>query len=430
VKRPFDDINGNQKQCSAREEKMDRHHSRTGNVSRGLRVFAGVLSFFVFFTIWPANAQDPLPPASIPLPANATAWKLIFNDNFDGTAYDTSRWNPYADWGGNGSFNSGRENYYPSQIRVSNGICNLVAEPNPGITTFTNSYKSGELISARTNTNAATPYKFSFLYGYIEARLKIVNISGFFGAFWMIPAKKNYNYEWEIDILEVLGHDHRTMFQTYHYFPGLPLDQARNTSWTPNKGSGNNGGAPVLDYSTGYHTYGVDWQPDHLTFYIDGIASGKFPSPGTNNSNIANTPGYILIQQMVENSWIRATGQLLPDSAASRDTFHIDYVHVWQGTSGNGTNPVRPLLGRKPVVEVSPNPAHGQVRFAVKSLDQNPVSAVMIFDEQGRLVRRLSAQHTLWDGINQAGVPVKSGMYLYRVLVRGNEIRGKVFLVR
>jgi len=375
-------------------------------------------------------AQNPQPPASVPLPTNATAWQLIFNDNFDGTAYDTSRWNPYADWGGNGSFNSGRENYYPSQIRVSNGICNLVAEPNPGITTFTNSYKSGELISARANTGAATPYKVSFLYGYVEARLKIVNVSGFFGAFWMVPSKKNFTYEWEIDILEVLGHDHRTMFQTYHYYPGLPLDQSRNTSWTPNQGSGNNGTAPVLDYSTGYHTYGVDWQPEHLTFYIDGIASGTFPSAGSGNSNIANTPGYILIQQMVENSWIRSTGRLLPDSTASLDTFHVDYVRVWQGVNGPGVNTGPPVPERQPVIAVSPNPAHGTVYFSVNISEKNRTPAVMIYNMQGKMVSCLNARRPAWNGVDQAGVPVQAGVYFYRLRTSGNDVCGKFFLTR
>jgi beta-glucanase (GH16 family) len=298
------------------------------------KIILPILTFVCIGAMAGIQAADPQPPSSVPLPSGAHSWKLILNDNFDGTAYDTSIWNPYSDWGGVGSFNSGRENYYPSQIKVNNGICNLVAQPNPGATTFANSYKSGELISARVNTNSATPYKFSFLYGYVEARLKIVNVSGFFGAFWMLPDKKNYNYEWEIDILEVLGHMPTDMFQTYSYYPGLPLDQSRNTSWEPRNCPDHcNGNAPTIDYSTAYHTFGVDWQPDHLTFYIDGIASGTFPTPGTNNVNIPRTAGYIIIQQMVENSWIRSTGHLIPDTTSSVDTFHIDYVRVWQGNS-------------------------------------------------------------------------------------------------
>jgi beta-glucanase (GH16 family) len=356
------------------------------------------LLFLIFCLSGSGLAQDPEPPASVPLPAGATQWKLIFNDDFPGAAYDTSNWNPYADWGGNGSFNNGRERYYASQIRLSDGVCHLVAEPNPGATEFTGSYRSGELISARANTNASTPYKFSFLYGYVETRIKIVNVSGFFGAFWMLPCKKNYTYEWEIDILEVLGTEDQTMFQTYHYCEGLPLDQSRDASWTPNQGLNNNGDAPVLDYSTGYHTFGLDWQPDHLTFYIDGIASGTFPTPGANNSNIANTPGYILIQQMVENNWCRSWDLLVPDTSTSRDTFHIDYVRVWQGDSGPGVE-AAPALAAGPGARVE----------------------MTVYNIKGQTVRR-QRDAAPGDGALLRGLP--NGLYLIRITA-GRDIHFK-----
>ena len=75
-------------------------------MKRSMVYFAriGSLSLFFCFALLFAprtvNAQDPQPPASVLPPAGASSWKLIFNDNFDGTSYDTSRWNPYADWGG------------------------------------------------------------------------------------------------------------------------------------------------------------------------------------------------------------------------------------------------------------------------------------------------------------------------------------------
>src|SRR5271157_3587178 len=143
--------------------KMDMRKGKTLSKSRSVLIPILRVCFCLglFITSLPAlvHAADPLPPAAVPLPTGMNSWKLILNENFDGTAYDTSIWNPYADWGGVGSFNNGRENYYPSQIQVNNGVCHLVAQPNPGVTTFTNSYKSGELISARANTSSLTPYK-------------------------------------------------------------------------------------------------------------------------------------------------------------------------------------------------------------------------------------------------------------------------------
>ena len=277
----------------------------------------------------PAWAADPQPPSSVPLPAGKNTWKIIFQDEFDGSTYNTSNWAPHADWGGNGSFNNGREQYFESQIQVHDGVCHLEAQPNPGVTNFTGSYRSGEILTCRDDPGASTPYKFTFQYGYIEARIKNVNVPGFFGAFWLLPAKPNYVYEWEVDILEMLANDHNTMYQTYHYREGLPYDQSRNVSWTPNWHPGRNGTAPDIDYTTDYHTFGLDWQTNHLTFYIDGIASGTFNNPGTNNQNIPNSPGYIIIQHMVENDWCRAAGNVLANTNMS-ETFYIDYVRVWQ----------------------------------------------------------------------------------------------------
>jgi beta-glucanase (GH16 family) len=153
------------------------------------------------------------------------------------------------------------------------------------------------------------------------------------------------------------------MYQTYHYRPGLPYNQSRNTSWTTLNNPGLNGTGPVLAFNRDYHTFGLDWQPDRLAFYIDGIECGVFPNKGTNNENIPNSEGYILIQQMVENSWIRSTGILLPNLTVS-ETFNIDYVRVWQGSTApagiNGGNHRRTEQYR---VEVSPNPMRGPGRL-------------------------------------------------------------------
>jgi len=215
------------------------------------------------------------------------------------------------------------------------------------------------------------------------------------------------------------------MFQTYHYCPGLPLDQSRNTSWTPNKGTGNNGNAPVIDYSTDYHTFGVDWQKDHLTFYIDGIASGTFPNPGTNNSNIPNTPGYILIQHMVENNWIRSTGHLLPDSTKSVDTFHIDYVRVWQGINTNTTK----LIENK----------QRESEMARIKINQNGTIELIILDKKiskcdaDLEILNLSGSSLFKNKISDAKkIKLKKGIYFYKIYFKEfqHQSKGRIFYLK
>jgi flagellar hook assembly protein FlgD len=81
-----------------------------------------------------------------------------------------------------------------------------------------------------------------------------------------------------------------------------------------------------------------------------------------------------------------------------------------------------------------PNPfsASTRIRFEIPSLQ--PVS-VRLFDLNGRLVRRLEesahlegVQEWTWDGRDDAGRPVTSGVYFYQVV--GETFRATRKLVR
>src|SRR4051794_17084027 len=105
---------------------------------------------------------------------------------------------------------------------------------------------------------------------FTSSRLKFPGSQGFFTASWMLPADPSSSYSHEIDIIEVLGHNPK---QTYHY-------NNRSTSYTPNKVGAKNGARSVIDYSANFHSYAVDWQPDHVAWYIDGIKCGQFDGSG------------------------------------------------------------------------------------------------------------------------------------------------------
>lgn len=58
-----------------------------------------------------------------------------------------------------------------------------------------------------------------------------------------------------------------------------------------------------VDASTGYHTYGFDWQPNKITWYVD----GKVVHTAT--SNIPKTPGKIMMNAwpgIGVNEWLKA----------------------------------------------------------------------------------------------------------------------------
>jgi hypothetical protein len=270
-----------------------------------------------------SDSNPSLPPA-----APGRTWQLAFSEEFSGASYDPAKLTPCFDWNYGGctaSFNQGREQYAASQIRVSGGIARLVAEPtSPPIASNacqngSCTYLSGLLSTARPRANNGSPYLYKFTYGYVEARLKLIGTQGFFTAFWMLPTDTTYVYRSEIDILEHLGHDPMTMFMTYHY-------NDRSSSHAVNSGVGNNGACPVIDYTTDFHRFGVDWQPTHVAWYIDGVRCDQFTGDA---STIENGPMQIILDVMVDNTWQRSWNKGLLDPTLVRQ-LDVDYIRVYQ----------------------------------------------------------------------------------------------------
>src|SRR5262249_29626919 len=149
------------------------------------------------------------------------------------------------------SFNTGREHYMPSQVKVSNGTAKLIAAPLSPAYSYsacqngTCTYKAGLLSTARPRSSGGSDYLYKFTYGYVESRFKFPATQGFFTAFWMLPADPSFNYKFETDILEMLGNDPKTMYMTYHY-------NGRNSSYPVNSGKGHNGACAAKDYSKNF----------------------------------------------------------------------------------------------------------------------------------------------------------------------------------
>jgi beta-glucanase (GH16 family) len=74
------------------------------------------------------------------------------------------------------------------------------------------------------------------------------------------------------------------------------------------------------DLSAAFHTYGVDWQPDAVTWYFDGKVVKTF----TDTTVIPNTPMYILVDLAV-GGWVS-----FPDKNTHFPAvMQVDYVRVW-----------------------------------------------------------------------------------------------------
>ena len=128
--------------------------------------------------------------------------------------------------------------------------------------------------SGKYNYSAAEYRTTDFYhYGYYETSMQAIKNDGVVSSFFTYTGPSDNNPWDEIDI-EVLGKD-TTKVQLNYYTNGVG-----NHEYMYDLG---------FDASEGFHTYGFDWQADHITWYVDGKAVY------TAYNNIPSTPGKIMM---------------------------------------------------------------------------------------------------------------------------------------
>jgi beta-glucanase (GH16 family) len=139
--------------------------------------FAGILGLNLAALALPLAAQTP-----VGVPGN---WTLTFQDEFDGTALDGSKWK--LGQGDAGIEGPGGNN--PSSTTVANGKVTFRASTDPVAFAGTNfAYSTGEISSYM---------RFKQTGGYLEARMRGDQATGLWPAFWVMPERDGYGTkEW------------------------------------------------------------------------------------------------------------------------------------------------------------------------------------------------------------------------------------------
>jgi beta-glucanase (GH16 family) len=277
-----------------------------------LRNAALAAAAFAFASQADASVARKIDPQNLPGTAQMT-----FDDEFstlslwNGTTgtWDTNYWyKPLHGKGGNLDTNGEQEWYINSNHtrtksvkpwRVANGILTISGNhAAKNIQPLIDGYKytSGEINSY---------HAFSQQYGYFEIRCKLPHGQGVWPAFWMLP--ENGSWPPEIDILEVLGQDPTTLYTSAH---------AEINGQEVNYGTA----VHVPDTSKAYHTYGIDWEADYLTWYFDGKQVYQIPTPEG-----FNTPMYIETNLALGGTW----GGDVDKTTPFPSNMKIDYIRAY-----------------------------------------------------------------------------------------------------
>jgi beta-glucanase (GH16 family) len=212
------------------------------------------------------------------------ASKLVYSDEFNGPL-TTSVWSNNTPWYTH--YTTGELEYYdPSNCTFANGLMTLKSENR---STSGYSYASGIVTSLQ---------RTKFSYGYFEIRAKLPKGPGVWPAFWLTN-----DHSLEIDGLEMLGDRPSRIYMTLH----------------ENSSQIYQGIKDGPDYSAAFHTYGIDWQPTYVKWYIDGVECASY------TKSMPSDPMWICMNTAVGGAW--------PGSPTSATKFpvnyDIDYVRVY-----------------------------------------------------------------------------------------------------
>jgi beta-glucanase (GH16 family) len=319
-----------------------------------------------------APAASASPPA---LADQTQIWNQTFGDEFNGVALDPAKWTTCYWWvSNNGCTNSGNAEqqwYTPSNVIESDGTLKLRAQREtilaPNGKTY--DYTSGMISSGRDTSLLSTPPRFQFKYGYMEIRARLPAGTGLWPAFWTLPSSQGWPPE--IDVMEGRG-DRPTDVNVGVYNKTSTGATVHGSTWI-------NG---LADYTAGFHTFGVDWEPAYLDYYVDGVLRIRV----SDTTRIPTEPMYVLANLAVGGNW--------PGSPDANTPFpsdlEIDWIHVFE-RARDTTVPSVSLTSPRTGTTVRRNTT---VSLAADAADDVAVSKVEFYDGTTLLGTDTTAPYT------------------------------------
>ncbi|RLD84241.1 MAG: beta-glucanase [Bacteroidetes bacterium] len=234
-------------------------------------------------------------------------WKLIWEENFDLSKLDTSKWTKITPGGSDWNKHMTTDSMC---YEIADGKLFLKGIINPDTKSDPRPYLTGGVY---------TKGKFAFQYGKIEIHAKLECAQGAWPAMWMLSENQKYGAyprNGEIDIMEHLNFDDK-IYQTTHSYYTLELKQKRKP---PQHGTAK------LDIDK-FNTFGLEWFPDKLVFTLNGKESFRYPKvEGVDPSQWPyDQEFYVLIDQQLGGGWV---GKVKADDLPVQ--MIVDWVKVYQ----------------------------------------------------------------------------------------------------
>ena len=255
------------------------------------RMFLAAAILFALLAV--ATGELPKPQDTLPLAPKGKTWKLVWNDEFDGTKLNETKWGSRPD-------GKRKDGWW---------IRKAVALDGKGHLAIKTIREGGKVIDGCITTQG----KFEHAFGYYVARIQLQKQPGHWSAFWMMPkgfgkGATGGRDGTEIDIVEKPWLDERVQ-HTFHW----------NGYGKEHKSEGKVVHVPGV--MEGFHTFAVWWTPKQYVFYVDGKETWR-----TKGGGPSQVPEYMLLSDEI--------GKWAGDIAKAKlpDEFLVDYVRVYDLT--------------------------------------------------------------------------------------------------
>jgi beta-glucanase (GH16 family) len=265
-----------------------------------------------------AEAPDLAASSDLAAGPDLSNMKQIFDDEFDGSTLDLSKWSlgvepDGSQWGSDSYFVTSKPSdaaLVSSVYIVADGVLTIRANHNAALRDpmgWNQKWYSGMISTAFPDGRNPSAL---FRQGYVEVRAKMPAGLGVWPAFWALNMRSmkpggDPKGQIELDGLEYYGSQMTTLYSTVHW-------------WTkPHQQAG--GGVEVLDMSAGFHTYGFLLDASSMTIFFDGRQVGQRPLFRASDID----KFYWMFDLAMGGGWPITVPQ------SGRYEMQIDYVRIW-----------------------------------------------------------------------------------------------------
>lgn len=250
--------------------------------------------------------------------------KLVWSDEFDQPGLpDSTKWG-YEE----GFIRNNEAQFYTKQnARVENGLLiiegrkeqfkNPAFDPGAG---GKGGPRRNREFAEFTSASLTTRGKASWTHGRVEVRAKLPVGRGAWPAIWMLGTNGR-EVGWpacgEIDIMEFVGFE-----------PGIIHANIHTKKYNHVLKTGKGDQIKIPDCSEAFHVYAVEWDGDHMDFFVDDKKYFTYRNEGTGEDVWPyNKDQYLILNLAIGGAWGGAKGI---DEASFPQKYYIDYVRVYQ----------------------------------------------------------------------------------------------------